>query len=148
MVEKMMNVLVYIVDDDQAEADLIKILLKRSNMSETKIFTDPDEFLKTEETIDICILDYRFQNSGLDGLTITEELVRRNKRCRIIIITVQPDFRKFMKVFNAGAWKYLDKSDDEYENDLVKYVKLGIDLVAEEIELIARYSKRFKNAEE
>jgi hypothetical protein len=27
-------------------------------------------------------------------------------------------------------------------------VKLGIDLVAEEIELIARYSKRFKNAEE
>jgi FixJ family two-component response regulator len=28
----MTNVLVYIVDDDQAEADLIKILLKRSNM--------------------------------------------------------------------------------------------------------------------
>jgi FixJ family two-component response regulator len=148
MVEKMTNVLVYIVDDDQAEADLIKILLNRSTAPETKIFTDPEEFLKTEETIDMCVLDYRFRDSVWDGLTITEELVRRNKRCRIIIITVQPDFRKFMKVFNAGAWKYLDKTDDEYENDLVKYVKLGIDLVAEEIELIARYSKRFKNAEE
>lgn len=142
MVKEMTNIFVDIVDDDDSSAELIRILLKKNGVQDFRIFLDPREFLESKEVVHICILDYRFPGM-LDGFDVTEELMKRNKRCRILIITLGPNFKDFMKVYNAGAWKYLDKSDRDFDSDMVKYVKLGIEMVREENELLDNIKKRF-----
>lgn len=129
----MTNIYVHIVEDDHDQASYVAVLLQKAGITNYKIFVEPEEFLKSGENIDICILDYRFANSGLTGLEITEELLERNRWCRVIIVTVAPDMDKFWKVFNAGAWKYLNKNDEGFRTDLVKYVKMAISMTTEEI---------------
>lgn len=132
----MTNILINIVDDDDYWTEFISRLLKDNKITDCRVYTNPVEFLAKEKEVHICILDYRFQNSGLDGLDITEELIRRNKRARIIIITLAPSLQQFMKVSNAGAWKYLDKNDPYFGNDILKYVRIGIELCQEEMKFI------------
>lgn len=146
----MLNVYVHIVDDDIDSGYFIEAILKSAGITNCKIFTEPDKFLKSSEEVHICILDYRFKNSGLTGLEITEELLKRNDKCRIIIVTVAPDFYLFMKVFNAGCWKYLSKNDDEFKPDLIKYVRLAIINVAKEIEeqqMVSDFKTRHKQTD-
>lgn len=137
------NILTHIVDDDTDSIDLIVSVLEGSGITEYKIYTRPEEFLEENQEVHLCILDYRFINSGMTGLEITEELLKRNKRCRVIIVTIAPNFNDFMKVYNAGAWKYIDKSDKNFNPDLIRYVKMGIALVNEEVELLHHIKKRF-----
>lgn len=130
----MINVLVHIVDDDESMVYELDLVFNKHGIDH-KIYTDPDEFLKTEDKKRICVIDYRFNNSGMTGFDIAEKVLESNPRCNIIIITGYPDAGDLLKLMNLKAFKYLSKMDDGFTDDLLKYVKQAIKLVHEEIKL-------------
>lgn len=137
----MINVFVHIVDDDESMVYELGLVFTKNGI-EYKIFTDPDEFLRTDDKKRICVIDYRFNNSGLTGFDVAEKVLEHNPRSNIIIITGYPNTTDLLKLMNLKAFKYISKVDPDFMDDLLKYVKQAIKLVHEEIILEEFASKR------
>lgn len=128
----MEKVYTYLVDDDQSTIESIERIFKKNDI-EYKSFNEPEVFLSNKERKRICIIDYRFNDSGMTGFDIAEKVLEDNPRCNIIIITGYANTTDLLKMMNLKAFKYLSKNDDDWMDDLLKYVKQAIKLVNEEI---------------
>jgi two-component system response regulator FixJ len=107
------NLIVHIVDDDEAVRDSLEILLEAAGF---QIFAYPsgDAFLeKMPATPEGCLLiDVRMPGRG--GLDVQEELRARNIMLPVIIITGHGDVPLAVRAMKGGAVDFVEKpfSDD------------------------------------
>lgn len=128
----MIEIFVHIVDDDEALAQMLGLLFTKNKIL-FKIFNDPETFIKTEEKKRICVIDCRFNNSGMTGFEVAEQVLEKYPRCYIIFITGYPDAFDMLELMNLKAFKNLSKNKSSFLDDLLKGVKQAIKLVEEEI---------------
>jgi two-component system, LuxR family, response regulator FixJ len=99
---------VFIVDDDQAVRDSLRLLLSSAELpSET--FAGAREFLEAvpEDRPGCLVLDIRMPET--DGLELQQTLARRGSRMPIIILTGHGDVPMAVQALRAGALDFFQK---------------------------------------
>lgn len=130
------NILTYILEDDQEMHEIIKELLEANGIVEGNydITHDPSIFLQhLNSDINICVIDHRL-NSNVTGLDIIKEVKKKNEDSYVIIITGQIDYRVVVKYLREGADDYVDKNDSDYLDDLVSAILKGFVKAKQRIE--------------
>jgi two-component system, LuxR family, response regulator FixJ len=108
------NAVVYIVDDEEAVADSVSMLLRSVGL-QTRTFADARAFLKDylPEMAGCLVLDVRMPKMG--GLELQDELNRMRCALPIIFVTGHGDVPMAVEAMRAGAIDFLQKpfNDDE-----------------------------------
>ena len=99
---------VFVVDDDPAGRDSLRMMLKAAKLTVTT-FPSADEFLAFyhAETIGCIILDINMP--GMNGTALQQELNQRGSQLPIIFLTGQGSIPLSARAFKAGAVDFLTK---------------------------------------
>jgi FixJ family two-component response regulator len=109
---------VYIVDDDEAVRDSIRMLLESSGFV-ARDFASADPFLDTD-TDDMGCLLLDLHMPGISGLELLRLLRSRGMRRPVIVVSGRRDTVQDAEVWAAGASALLSKPfDDQQLLDLV-----------------------------
>ncbi len=100
--------LVYIVDDIEANRDLLLSLLKKNSIA-TEAFETADRFLDemTSDRPGCILLDIRMP--GMDGLTALRELQSRECPLPVIMVTAHGDVPVAIEAMKSGAFDFVEK---------------------------------------
>jgi two-component system, LuxR family, response regulator FixJ len=102
---------VYIVDDDAAVRDSLRMLLESAGYA-VRGFDAARSFLSDADMDRGClVVDIRMP--GMSGLELQEELVRRNVSLPVIVITGHGDVPLAVRAMTAGAVDFIEKPFDD-----------------------------------
>ena len=104
---------VYIVDDDEAVRDSIRLLLESSGFA-AHDFASADHFLKSETTDMGCLL-LDLHMPGISGLELLRLLRSRGMRRPVIVVSGRRDPVQDAEVWAAGASALLSKPFDDQQ---------------------------------
>jgi FixJ family two-component response regulator len=99
---------VFVVDDDDAVRDSLRLLLKSAGMA-CEVFASAQEFLSTYEPSrpGCLVLDVRMP--GMSGLEMQHELNLRGAMIPVIFITGHGDIPMAVEAMQHGAFDFLQK---------------------------------------
>ncbi len=103
---------VFVIDDDDAVRDSLGLLLELSGQ-QVRGFASAEEFLAVlgPQTYGCLVLDLRL--GGMDGLSLQQELARRQLALPIVMITGHGDVAAARQALKGGAIDFLEKPVDE-----------------------------------
>lgn len=129
------NQTVFIVDDEEAVADSIAMLLSTVNL-QTRVFNDAQLFLSryTPDQGGCLLLDVRMPH--MSGLELQQELIKRNVPLPIIFITGHGDVPMAVEAMRAGAADFIQKPFRDEE--LIRRVQMALQEDARQRELLRR----------
>ncbi len=100
--------LVYVVDDDAAVRDSIKLLLDSVGLS-CDVFASAAEFLEACDSARHCCLVSDIRMPGLSGLELQEQLNERGVDIPVIFITGHGDVPMAVSAMKSGATDFIQK---------------------------------------
>jgi FixJ family two-component response regulator len=104
----MTQVLIAIVDDDEAVRDATKTLVQSLGYN-ASTFASADEFLKSGQVHGTSCIISDVQMPGLSGIDLQDHLIALGHRIPIIFVTGYPDDRVRARAMKAGAICFLTK---------------------------------------
>ena len=105
---------VYIVDDDYAVRNALKLLFRTAEL-DAEAFESADAFLQGADFEQRCCVLLDIRMPGMTGSALHEELRRRNLRIPVIFITGHGDIPMAVDAMRKGAFDFIEKPfDDEH----------------------------------
>ena len=104
----MSNPKVYIVDDDEAVLDSIRLLLISVDY-EVEIFSSPHAFLGQAGSVSAGCLLLDVRMPGMSGMELQQQLRQRGVPIPIIFLTGHGDVPMAVQAMQAGAFDFLQK---------------------------------------
>ena len=103
------NATIYIIDDDEAVRDSLRLLLESAGFTRTATYQSGRAFLDEAKpgSGDCLLLDVRMPE--MDGLELQTELKRRGSRLPVIIMTGHGDVPIAVRAMKAGAADFIEK---------------------------------------
>ncbi len=105
---------VYVVDDDEAVLDSIKVLLESSGL-EVRAFSSVDAFLADKAALQASCLIADIHMPGSDGLELLAQLQTRGASVPTIMISGRSDTALDQRARRLGAVTVLQKPIDDDE---------------------------------
>jgi two-component system OmpR family response regulator len=110
---------IFIVEDEELFANLLKDYLERKTVHEISLFNTGEDCLQEmHQNPDVIILDYYLdskEKSAADGLEILRKLRGMGSKAHIIILSGQSGFGVAMQSRFDGAQHYVIKDDQAFE---------------------------------
>jgi FixJ family two-component response regulator len=103
---------VYIVDDDNAVRNALKLLFRTAEL-DVEAFSSADAFLEDADLTQRCCLLLDIRMPGMTGTALHEELLRRNLRVPVIFITGHGDIPMAVDAMRKGAFDFIEKPFDD-----------------------------------
>jgi len=103
---------IYVVDDDEAVRDSLKMLLESYQLS-VRDFASVPEFLEGLDTVDNSCLVLDLHLPAMGGFDVMKTLARRGIRLPVIVITGGGDAQTKARALESGAVAFLDKPVDD-----------------------------------
>jgi two-component system response regulator TtrR len=103
---------VYIVDDDYAVRNALKLLFRTAQL-DVEAFESADAFLQGAELMRRCCVLLDIRMPGMTGTALHEELLRRNPRVPVIFITGHGDIPMAVDAMRKGAFDFIEKPFDD-----------------------------------
>jgi FixJ family two-component response regulator len=103
---------VYIVDDDNAVRNALKLLFRTAAL-EVETFPSADAFLQDADLSQRCCVLLDIRMPGMTGTALHEELLRRNIRMPVIFITGHGDIPMAVDAMRKGAFDFIEKPFDD-----------------------------------
>lgn len=102
------NSVVFVVDDDDAVRDSLRLLLETQNY-QVQTFASGEEFLEqyNPNLVSVLITDVRMP--GMSGLQLQEQLLERKATLPIIFITGHGDVNMAVSTMKKGAVDFIEK---------------------------------------
>lgn len=102
------NSVIFIVDDDDAVRDSLRLLLETQNYR-VQTFASGEEFLEqyNPNLVSVLITDVRMP--GMSGLQLQEQLLERKATLPIIFITGHGDVNMAVSTMKKGAVDFIEK---------------------------------------
>lgn len=118
------NTRVFVVDDDAVVRDSLRALLESAGYLVSD-FGSADAFLSgvAQDAVGCLVTDIRMP--GMDGLELQNELIKRQIRLPVIIITGHGDIPLAVIAMKAGALDFIEKPFDD--EALLNSVQRGIE---------------------
>ncbi len=121
---------VYVVDDDDALRDSVRVLLGSAGLPSAG-FASAQEFLEQyRDTPGCLLLDVRMP--GMSGLSLQDELARRRLRLPIVFMTGHGDVPMAVEAIKKGAVDFIEKP--YRDEDLLARVRQALDVDAKQRE--------------
>jgi two-component system, LuxR family, response regulator FixJ len=100
---------IFIVDDDDAVRDSLRLLLEADGLTPVRAFGSARRFLEevSPQLGDCLLLDVRMPD--MDGLELQSELNRRGVKLPVIIMTGHGDVPIAVRAMKAGAEDFIEK---------------------------------------
>lgn len=118
------NVLIYILDDQPGELELIRQKFEESGIKNCRLFSDSMKFsIEFNEQVHITIIDYMLGDSANTGIDVLKEVVRVNPLCKNIIVSGMADRDIVIEFMRAGAVDFVAKEHPNYLEELTMAVK-------------------------
>ncbi len=135
---------VYVVDDDDAVRDSLRMLLKSVGLP-CETFASGNAFLEAYEPARVSCLVADIRMPGLSGLELQEELNGRQAELPIIFITGHGDVPMAVKAMQSGAADFIQKPfrDQELLDRIHKALEADRERRNED-ESVSRARKRLK----
>jgi two-component system response regulator FixJ len=102
---------IYVVDDDDAVRDSLKILLESYDLAVRDFGSVPDFLAELEPSRAACLVDLHLPVMG--GFDIMNTLAQRGSRLPVIVITGRGDDQTKARALEAGAVAFLEKPVDD-----------------------------------
>lgn len=139
------NLLVDILDDDDAVLMVVEEQLKLNGIINYRMFTDPDKFLAgLHEKPHICIVDFML-GGVLNGLDVSRIVLSKNKDCKVIMVSgVDGDLccKTMREFFYIGGSGWADKNDTDFKGQLVSELQKAIGFIRDELERRERLEQK------
>ena len=103
---------IFIVDDDEAVRGSLEVLLE-SHGFRVETFDSANALLDSDAPAQVGCLIADIRLPGMDGLALQEELVRRDTRLQVIVVTGFGDVPLAVRAMKSGAIDFLEKPYDE-----------------------------------
>lgn len=103
---------IYVVDDDDAVRDSLKILLESYQLS-VRDFGSVPEFLDGLQPVDNSCLVLDLHLPAMGGFDVMNTLARRRVPLPVIVITGRSDVQTRARALAAGAVAFLEKPVDD-----------------------------------
>lgn len=103
---------IYVVDDDDAVRDSLKILLESYQLT-VRDFGSVPEFLDGLQPVDNSCLVLDLHLPAMGGFDVMNTLARRRVRLPVIVITGRSDSQTRARALEAGAVAFLEKPVDD-----------------------------------
>ena len=103
---------VYIVDDDYAVRNALKLLFRTAEL-DAEAFPDADAFLAGANLAQRCCVLLDIRMPGMTGTALHEELLRRGARVPVIFITGHGDIPMAVDAMRKGAFDFIEKPFDD-----------------------------------
>ena len=103
---------IYVVDDDDAVRDSLKILLESYQLT-VRDFGSVPEFLDGLQPVDNSCLVLDLHLPAMGGFDVMNTLSRRRVRLPVIVITGRSDSQTKARALAAGAVAFLEKPVDD-----------------------------------
>lgn len=119
---------VVLVEDDQLQAEMIKLLLE-DNQYSTIHFSDGQEafdFLMQTDNVDIVIMDNILPS--MNGVDVIKKLNEHHRNIPIIFASANPDINTVMGAMRAGALDFIFKASSSFSKELIQIVEKVYDL--------------------
>ena len=102
------NSVVFVVDDDDAVRDSLRLLLETQNY-QVQTFASGEEFLEqyNPNLVSLLITDVRMP--GMSGLQLQEQLIERKATLTIVFITGHGDVNMAVSTMKKGAVDFIEK---------------------------------------
>ncbi|HEV8108991.1 MAG TPA: response regulator [Burkholderiales bacterium] len=103
---------VYIVDDDNAVRNALKLLFRTAQL-DVEAFSSADAFLEDADLTQRCCVLLDIRMPGMTGTALHEELLRRSSRVPVIFITGHGDIPMAVNAMRKGAFDFIEKPFDD-----------------------------------
>jgi len=103
---------VYIVDDDNAVRNALKLLFRTAQL-DAEAFSSADAFLEDADLTQRCCVLLDIRMPGMSGSALHEELLRRKLRVPVIFITGHGDIPMAVTAMKKGAFDFIEKPFDD-----------------------------------
>ena len=103
---------VYIVDDDNAVRNALKLLFRTAQL-DVEAFSSADAFLEDADLTHRCCVLLDIRMPGMTGTALHEELLRRSIRAPVIFITGHGDIPMAVDAMKKGAFDFIEKPFDD-----------------------------------
>ena len=103
---------VYIVDDDNAVRNALKLLFRTAQL-DVEAFSSADAFLEDADLTQRCCVLLDIRMPGMTGTALHEELLRRSCRVPVIFITGHGDIPMAVDAMKKGAFDFIEKPFDD-----------------------------------
>ncbi len=103
---------VYIVDDDNAVRNALKLLLRTAEL-DVEVFPSGDAFLENADLTQHCCVLLDIRMPGMTGTALHDELLRRGLRVPVIFITGHGDIPMAVEAMRKGAFDFIEKPFDD-----------------------------------
>ncbi|HZJ96438.1 MAG TPA: response regulator [Oligella sp.] len=102
------NSVIFVVDDDDAVRDSLRLLLETQNY-QVQTFASGEEFLEqyNPNLVSLLITDVRMP--GMSGLQLQEQLIERKATLPIVFITGHGDVNMAVSTMKKGAVDFIEK---------------------------------------
>lgn len=121
----MTKVMVFVVDDDGVVRDSLRALLESAG-HQVADYESADAFLEnvSPTTVGCLVTDIRMP--GMDGLALQQELIKREIKMPVIVITGHGDVTLAVRAMKAGALDFIEKPFDD--ETLLASIRRGTDV--------------------
>jgi FixJ family two-component response regulator len=103
---------VYIVDDDNAVRNALKLLFRTAQL-DVEAFSSADAFLEDADLTRRCCVLLDIRMPGMTGTALHQELLSRNIRVPVIFITGHGDIPMAVDAMRKGAFDFIEKPFDD-----------------------------------
>jgi len=115
---------VYIVDDDNAVRNALKLLFRTAQL-DAEAFSSADAFLEDADLTQRCCVLLDIRMPGMTGTALHDELLRRSHRVPVIFITGHGDIPMAVDAMKKGAFDFIEKPFDDEQ--LLSQVRAALD---------------------
>lgn len=147
--EQSVNILTVVLDDERLILERIGAAFKECEVENYTLFNNPIDFLNNKfEDVHICVVDYLLKGYKITGLDIMNEVLTKNPRCYVIVISAQTDISVVVDFLNHGAYKYIDKLKNNFIDELILFVKAATTEVLRDLKFYQTLITRQKKLQE
>lgn len=112
------NTLIFVVDDDLMQQDMLKDHLSAMSNFTIKTFSTGEECLEQlGQNPDIIFLDYHLnsqKSAALDGLDILREIKAKNPLTEVVMLSGQDKIEVAVDTMKYGAFDYIVKGESAF----------------------------------
>lgn len=129
------KIAIFLIDDDAEMRVMLDRLLRENNIVDYTIYSDPVKLLEElHKDVQLCVIDYNLRHSTYDGLLLMKQILKTNSYCKCIIMTAYDDAQTIKAFQNAGSYRYIVKGEPSFAENLISYIRSGIELIAEAVD--------------
>ncbi|HXA01794.1 MAG TPA: response regulator [Cytophagaceae bacterium] len=112
------NILVFVVDDDFMQLEILKDYLSKNGNYTIKTFLSGEECLQNlSQNPSIIFLDYNLNSvnkKAKDGLTVLKEIRKSSPQIEVVMFSGQEKIEVAVNSMTSGAFDYIVKSESAF----------------------------------